>query len=326
MVPPTESASRFRDDLDALVEHPRRLGLAVSGGPDSFALLLLAAAAFPGRVEAATVEHGFRVEGPAEAALVARHCAVLGVPHEILPVRVVTTGEGLQAAAREARYAALGAWMVRLGLPALLTAHHADDQAETLLMRLMRGSGIAGLAGIRASGPVPGNNGAEMMYRPLLGWRRSELADIVTAAGLEAVHDPSNLDERFDRVRVRRGLAQAPWLDPAAIARSAAALAEAENALEHTVDQLFASRVVPDGEALILDAANLPPELSRRLALRCMRAVAPGAAPRGQQLTALLADLYRGATTTLCSVKCSGEGPFRFEPAPPRRVRPRDGA
>ncbi|HZU63565.1 MAG TPA: tRNA lysidine(34) synthetase TilS, partial [Novosphingobium sp.] len=145
-----------------------RLGLAVSGGPDSLALLLLAHAAWPGRVAAATVDHGLRPESAGEAAEVARICAGLGVAHATLPVSI---GPGnIQTEARTARYAALAQWMAAEGLAALATAHHADDQAETLLLRLNRASGVAGLAGVRARALVPGSR--LLLLRPLLGWRR----------------------------------------------------------------------------------------------------------------------------------------------------------
>lgn len=314
--PAVDQVARFRRDLEALTDPPApRLAVAVSGGPDSLALLLLAAAAFPGRVAAATVDHGLRSEAAAEAALVASHCADLGVPHETLIVEVATAGEGLQAAARDARYAALAAWMARHGLPILLTGHHLDDQAETLLMRLGRGSGVAGLAGIRASAPLPGGG---TVHRPLLGWRRTELAAIVAATGWEAVADPSNDDDRFARTQVRRHLEQSAWLDPPALARSAAALADAEEALQRFTEDLASARIVRRADAITADLAGLPAEIARRLLLRCLRLVAPDAAPRGEQLAALLASLRRGETATLAGVKCSGGGTYRFTSAPPR--------
>lgn len=190
--------------------------------------MLLAHAALPEQVEAATVDHGLRPGSADEAAMVARTCASLGVPHATLSV---TVDEGnLQAQAREARYASLNDWAAERNLGALVTAHHADDQAETLLMRLNRGSGVAGLAGIRARGIVPGQR--LPLLRPLLGWRRAELAEVVAAAGLEAAADPSNFDERFDRVRLRLALLEADWLDPTALARSAVHLADADAALD----------------------------------------------------------------------------------------------
>lgn len=206
-------------------------------------MLLLAHAAFPGRFQVATVDHGLRRESAAEAELVAAQCQRLGVAHSTLAVLV---GQGnLQDQARRARYDALGAWLRERGLAAILTAHHADDQAETMMMRLNRGSGVRGLAAIRRSGPV-GAEGA-LAVRPLLDWRASELADIVRASGLIPVRDPSNGDPRFDRARMRAALAAADWLDPLAIARSARHLAEAESALEWMVAETWRREVEPDG-------------------------------------------------------------------------------
>lgn len=320
-VPPPDLVSRFRLDLEAVAGADRgRIALAVSGGPDSLALLLLAHRAFPGEVEAATVDHGLRSESKAEAEAVARLCAGLGVPHQILAVRVEPSGEGLQSAARAARYAALADWMDSQGLRRLLTAHHSDDQAETFLMRLNRGSGVAGLAGVRADGPVPGTDGRLRLSRPLLGWRRSELAALVAAAGVEAASDPGNSDERFDRVRIRNRLAEAPWLDPAALARSAALLAEAEAALDWTAKAMFAARAEVEEDAVTLRPNGLPPELLRRLVQRCLVQMVPGACPRGEKLATFIAALERGGAATLCEVKGRGGEIWRFEPAPPRRT------
>ena len=301
-----ELAARFRADLEALTgAAPTRLGLAVSGGPDSLALLLLAHAAYPGRVHAATVDHGLRPESAAEAAFVAGLCGELGVPHVILAANM-TDKVNVQAAARARRYALLGRWAGEIEAGCLLTAHHLDDQAETLVMRLLRGSGLAGLAGIRAVNPP--------LVRPLLGWRRDELAAVVRAAGVDPVADPSNQDERFDRARIRRRLAEAQWLDPAPLARSAAALAEAEEALEWAVERLWRERV----DGLTLDPAGLPAELRRRLVLRLLATIG-GPPPRGEEVGRLLATLDGGGTATLAGVKCVGGTRWRFAPAPPRR-------
>jgi tRNA(Ile)-lysidine synthase len=221
-----------------------RIGLAVSGGPDSVALLLLADAAFPGMVEAATVDHGLRPESADEAMLVARHCADLGVPHAVLPVQVAAGN--LQDRARAARYAALGEWLEERGLEALLTAHQLDDQAETLLMRLNRGSGVRGLASIRGRTGIPGHPAP--LLRPLLGWRRAELAAVVERAGLEAAVDPSNDDERFDRVRIRQELARADWILPEGLARSAQLLGQAADVIEHAVGREWTECVVTAGD------------------------------------------------------------------------------
>ena len=237
--PDPARVERFRADLARVWPEDTRLGVAVSGGPDSLALLLLAHAALPGRVEAATVDHALRPESAGEAAMVARVCAAMDVPHATL--RVVVPPGNLQDRARVVRYQALGGWVEARGLGALATAHHMDDQAETLLMRLNRGSGVAGLAGVRALSGIPGTGGK--LIRPLLGWRRAELGAVVRDAGLEPVADPSNLDERFDRVRMRRALAEADWIEVPALARSAGHLAEAAEAIAFMVGREWAECV-----------------------------------------------------------------------------------
>ena len=177
--------------------------------------------------DVATVDHGLRPEAAEECALVERVCTQKGVDCTTLTITVQPGNT--QANARKARYAALGAWAAERGVAAILTAHHADDQAETLLMRLNRGSGLGGLAAIRASTmiapcPVP-------VLRPLLAIRRIELAERLASSGITAAQDQSNLDETYDRVRVRKGLADAGWLDVVALARSARLLAEADATL-----------------------------------------------------------------------------------------------
>lgn len=266
----------------------------MSGGPDSLALLLLARAARPGEVEAATVDHGLRPAAAGEAAEVARVCAGLGVPHRTL---AVTVPEGnVQSEARAARYAALAAWMDQRGLAALLTAHHADDQAETLLLRLNRASGVAGLAGVRAVGQVPGTR--LPLLRPLLGWRRAELAAVVECAGLEAAQDPSNADPRFDRARLRARLAAADWLDIPAIARSAAHLAEADAALDWA-----AAREWQDGvRAGALGSYVYRPQAPRAVALRVLARLVTlmdGTEPRGSAVAQLFDSLVAGQPASI---------------------------
>ncbi|HYD11365.1 MAG TPA: tRNA lysidine(34) synthetase TilS [Allosphingosinicella sp.] len=309
-----ERTARFRADLAALAgPAPAAFGVAVSGGPDSLALLLLAEAAFPGRIEAATVDHGLRPESAAEAALVAEICAARAIPHATLTGPPV---EGnVQAGARALRYELLGGWARERGLGFVLTAHHRDDQAETLLMRLQRGAGLAGLAGIRPRAEI----GGLTVFRPLLGWSRAELAAIVAGAGLVPVEDPSNRDERYDRARLRRQLGGADWLDAAALARSAAALEEAEEALDWTVGQLIAERVEPVLDGLSFDAAGLPPELRRRALLRLLALLVPADPPRGEAVTRLLAALDAGEVATLAGVRCQGGPVWQLAPAPPRR-------
>ena len=197
----------------------------------------------PDRVIAATVDHGLRPEAAEEAAMVARLCAGLAIPHEIVSVAVEPGN--LQDRARDARYAALCRSFGLRGVDTFATGHHADDQAETLLMRLNRGSGLSGLAGIRARRTIVADDplGEYTVVRPLLDWRRAELAAIVSAAGIEPARDPSNEDDRFDRVQVRRALAELSWLDPLAVSRSAEHLQEAERAVEDAVAYVAASAI-----------------------------------------------------------------------------------
>jgi tRNA(Ile)-lysidine synthase len=223
-------AGRFAADLAALWPEAERggpLGLAVSGGADSLALLLLAHAALPGRIAAASVDHGLRPEAASEVALVAGIAGARGIP--FTPLKVSLAPGNVQARAREARYAVLARWAGEGGLGAIATGHHADDQAETLLMRLNRGSGLAGLAGVRPRSTIAASE--VTLLRPLLGWRKAELAAIVAAAGLTPAEDPANTNPDFERARLRLALAGADWLDVPQIAASAAHLAESWQAL-----------------------------------------------------------------------------------------------
>ena len=240
---------RFAADLAALWPQEERggrpLGLAVSGGPDSIALLLLAHAALPGKIAVASINHGLRPEAAGEVALVERIAGERGIPFTALTVTLAPGN--VQAQARAARYAALAEWARTNGLGAVATAHHADDQAETLLMRLNRGSGLAGLAGVRAASRIEGSEVS--LLRPLLGWRKAELAAIVAAAGITPALDPSNTNPDFDRARLRARLAEADWLDPVPIAASAAHLAEGWQALEWYAELDWHEMVMRDDTA-----------------------------------------------------------------------------
>jgi len=317
MVPDAALVDRFRADLDSLSAPGERVGIAVSGGPDSLALLILAAAARPGLVEAASVDHDLRRESRAEAELVASICEQIGVPHAILTAQwEERPSAAIQERAREARYHALGEWVAARKLGALATAHHADDQAETILMRLNRGSGLRGLTGMRGKAQIPGSN--RPLIRPLLGWRRSELKAICKAVSLEPVVDPSNSDDQFERVRVRKAIEDASWLDAGALARSAAHLASAHEALNWVVEGLALARVTDDAEALRVDPNGLPAELQRGLLLHAFaRFHAPE--PRGAELTRAIDALSRDETVTLAGLKLEGGATWRITPAPPRR-------
>jgi tRNA(Ile)-lysidine synthase len=314
--PDPDLVSRFAADLDALAAPGSKLGVAVSGGPDSLALLLLAAAARPKHVEAATVDHGLRPESRAEAEMVASLCERIGVAHAILTVAWPKPPKSnLQARAREARYDLLGDWALDRALPSIATAHHLDDQAETLLMRLARGAGIGGLGATRLSRPLIAN---VQLVRPLLGWRKADLAELVADAGVQPVDDPSNRDPRHDRVRMREWLKRADWADPERLAASANWLNEADEALDWALARLAKARITRAGLTLAIDASEMPRELQRRLLLAAFAQLgAPK--PRGPDLTRALDALRNGGKTTLSGLKLEGGPTWQLRPAPPRR-------
>jgi tRNA(Ile)-lysidine synthase len=313
---------RFRRHLDALVGPDVPIGIAVSGGPDSVALLLLAAEARPLHVEAATVDHALRPESRLEAEMVASLCERLGIPHSILTATwEAKPATAIQERARAVRYRLLGQWAVDRGLGALLTAHHLDDQAETLLMRLARGAGVRGLAGMRPIARVPG--GKLALVRPLLGWRRSELEAVCAAAEVEPAQDPSNSDEQFERVRVRRALAQSGWLDPQAIAASAGNLAQADAALYWAATGEWKRSVSLGDGSIVYRPADAPREIRRRIVRRAVLMLATeggGAELRGRELEQVLNALAAGRQATLRGVLCAGGAEWRFSRAPARRT------
>ena len=314
LVPAPDLVARFEADLAALAGPEARLGIAVSGGPDSLALLLLAAAARPGRIEAATVDHQLRRGSREEAEFVHSVCDRLGVPHMILTAKV-ERGASLQAQARAARYGVLGEWAIKRDLAAVATAHHADDQAETLLMRLARGAGLGGLVGVRQTLPL---EAGIAVIRPLLGWRRAELAAIVAAAGITPIDDPANRDPRHDRSRFRGMLADADWADAERLAASAKWLADADEALEWALTPLLGTRLKRQGSALAVDAEGLPRELQRRLLLAGFEQMGAHR-PRGPELDRARKALNAGKTATLSGLKLDPGPPWMLSVAPARR-------
>ena len=319
--PEPDLVARFAEALSRLWPEDGRLGLAVSGGPDSLALLLLAEATIPGRFEVATVDHGLRAASAEECAMVAQVCAEREIPCSTLAVTLASGN--VQSEARKARYAALAAWAEQRVLSAVATAHHADDQAETLLMRLNRGSGLSGLTGVRESRFMP--RSAVSVIRPLLTCRRHELGALVAAAGIEPVQDPSNEDEQFERVRVRKALAQADWLNPDAIAQSAGHLAEADGALHWATDLEWARAVTSSDAEIVYRPTDAPREIRRRIIRRSLLKFATeggGVEPRGRELDQILTALAGGKRATLRGVLCVGGREWRFSRAPARREAP----
>jgi tRNA(Ile)-lysidine synthase len=290
-----------------------RIGIAVSGGADSMALLAAANTCWPGQVEAATVDHGLRPAARVEAEMVAQWCADHAVAHRILTLDKALSGN-LQASAREARYALLERWREERGLAWLATAHQADDQIETIILRLNRGAGVGGLASVRAR--------RGHLLRPLLGEHRATLRAFCVVHDVPFVDDPSNVDERFDRARLRQALAGNQLIDPIGLARSVEALAQADAALSWMTDRIAAeSLTLLDGVAT-LQEGDFPPEILRRLLLRMIAHINPEAEkPRGPSLDQALVQLFDGKVVTLADCILTGGESWTVRRAPPRKSR-----
>jgi len=189
---------------------PRRYAVAVSGGRDSMALMRLAAedAKTGADVLALTVDHGLREGSRAEAEQTAQWCAAAGLPHRLLVWEGDKPATGKQDAARRARYRLLASEAEREGFPAILAAHTADDQAETVFMRLARGAGPQGLSGMASVSRIAAGAGAPLMLvRPLLGATREATRATCEAFAQPFIDDPSNDDPAYERVRARALLA-----------------------------------------------------------------------------------------------------------------------
>jgi len=282
-----------------------RLAVAVSGGGDSLALALLAAEAFPGRVTGLTVDHGLRPDSAAEAEQVARWLAARDIPHVTLRWEGEKPAANIQAEARAARYRLLDDWCAANGVPAVLTAHHRDDVAETFLMRLERGSGLAGLAAIAPARRLPQGT---WLLRPLLDVSRAQLQQVLEARGQAWIEDPSNRNERFARARVRRWLAEQlePALFAARVAASARHLAAANDAMGWVVQRHVDAHVRAEETAggLVIDDLRgfleVPDEIVRRALALCLDRVGTArSAPRGEELERLITALRRGQSATL---------------------------
>jgi tRNA(Ile)-lysidine synthase len=284
-------SARAAKQLFAELKSAPALVLAVSGGPDSVALMWLAARWQRGltrgpRLTVVTVDHGLRPEAAREAREVKRLAAELGLPHRTLRWRGAKPKAGLPAAAREARYRLLAEAARKVGASHVLTAHTRDDQAETLLMRMLRGSGLAGLS---AMAPLTMRDGI-VLARPLLDVPKAQLIATLRRAGIGFADDPTNRDTTFTRPRLRVLLPQlaAEGGDARNLARLAARLSRANAAVEVLVDgaerflQLKARGDAPQAAARSFEAqivfeakafALLPEEVRLRLLLRAVNAL-----------------------------------------------------
>ncbi len=278
---PDEVAGLF----DALA---RRSGviLAVSGGGDSVALLLAYADWLQARPDrpfslVATIDHGLRADSRTEAETVGRWCAGLGLSHDIVDIAPIDPGRNVQDQARRARYDALMRLAARRGCDTILTAHHRDDQAETLLIRLARGSGVDGLS---AMAPETEWSGIAVM-RPFINIAKERLLATLEARGHPFFDDPSNESDRFLRTRLRKMMPQLArdGLTRERLAATAARLRRARTALEIvTLDHLDRSAVLDPGGFATVDSHALvdaPEEIALRALSRLVLTVGGGPYP-----------------------------------------------
>ncbi|MEO0621314.1 MAG: tRNA lysidine(34) synthetase TilS [Pseudomonadota bacterium] len=295
---------------------PGPLGIAVSGGSDSTALLLIAADWAKGRpLHAVTVDHGLRPESGAEAAGVGRLAARIGIPHTVLHWLDASPGGNLQARAREARHRLIGTWARDLGLSSVLLGHTLDDQAETVVLRMLRGSGLDGLAGMSERSRISGT----LWLRPFLGLSREALRTELRRRGVGWSEDPSNMDPRFDRVRARQALQGlgALGLTAERLAETATRLAADRAVIGELVDMLAgkARRFGAFGEAWLRTdiLVGAPEPIRMRLMAETLRVIGGAAYPtRWDALHALctkaLTPGFGGATLCGCQIAPADDG------------------
>lgn len=272
-IAPTEAKTLFAD-LQAFPV----IALAVSGGPDSTALMLLAARwrdalTTKPKLVAVTVDHGLRKESKGEAAAVARLARKLNISHRTVRWNGRKPSTGVQEKARAARYRLLGEAAQRAGAAHILTAHTLDDQAETVLIRMSRGSGLTGLGAMTRIAPLPPDGKSlVVLVRPLLDITKARLIATLDIAKIPYVDDPSNRNPRFARSRLRgvMGALAEEGLDATRLAQLARRLKRAEGAIEAAVDRAMNELTVelsPPG-SLCIEAsrfADLPAEIALRL-------------------------------------------------------------
>ena len=242
------------NELFAPLEAFARVGIAVSGGPDSIALMILVARwareqKSPPSLFVYSVDHGLRRASQEETAFVAGEAAKLNIPARVLKWEGDKPETGLMAAARATRYRLIGSAMKKDGAEILLTAHHAHDQAETILMRMAHGSGLGGLGGMEMFSTVENIK----ICRPLLQIPPASLGQIVERAGITAVADPSNRDNNFERVRWRKLLPILAdmELDADRFLLFAKRIRRAERSLEEQASKVFSNCSRIDGFGVV---------------------------------------------------------------------------
>ena len=331
------TAAEIRSLFADLADHPVLI-LAVSGGPDSTALMLLAArwrkALRRGpKLMAVTVDHGLRPEARREAAEVQRLARSLGIGHRTLRWIGRKPSTGLQEAARLARYRLLAKAAGNAGAQHVLTAHTLDDQAETVLIRLTRGSGMTGLAAMARVASLPGGDDGISLVRPLLDLPKARLLATLRRAGVAFADDPSNRDPRFTRARLRAEMPalEREGLNAGRLVLLARRVRRAEAALEIVVDVAVAELAPlpwPDGGPIVLPDWRfglLPSELALRFLGRAVAHAGNEGPVELGKLEALYAaltaspDIARFRRTLAGAVVTRSGGGLTIERAPARR-------
>ncbi len=313
------------------------LVLAVSGGPNSTALMLLAARwrqslkKKPALI-AITVDHGLRREAKQEAAAVGRLARKLGIAHRILRWTGKKPKTGLQEAARAARYRLLAQAARDADASHILTAHTLDDQAETVLIRLSRGSGLTGLGAMQRVSPLPGA-GAGQIVRPLLDVPKSRLIATLKAAKIPFAEDPSNRDPRFTRARLRGLMPELAreGLDARRLSLLARRLKRADAAIETACDRAMAELADEAPGHIAFQAQGfslLPNEIALRLIGRAVTRLGDEGPVELGKLEALKDALDTAQTTgahfrrsLAGAIVTLGPGQIAVERAPPRHGR-----
>lgn len=255
---PSEALDQSLDRLFAETGSPRRLGIAVSGGSDSLGLMYLLsdwAKERDTRLFVATVDHGLRPEAAAEARIVAALAMELDLPHSVHRWSGWDGSGNLADAARRARYQLLGDWAAAETLDAIALGHTEDDQAETLLMNLARGSGVEGLSGIAETHRRHGYR----IIRPLLGVARSALQHELKGRDITWIDDPSNADPTSERVKARAALANLEPLgiDTRGLTATAGRMSAARQALQARAHNVAEKIVFEEQGDLVVDADGL---------------------------------------------------------------------
>lgn len=303
----------------SLPANTKHLAVALSGGPDSWALALLAhdwCQQNNAQLTALTVDHKLRADSTDEAIAVAAECAKRGIAHAVLTWQHDGISTGLQEAARTARYQLLTDYCRTHNIPLLLTAHHADDQSETVLMRFAKASDVGGLAGLAEASTM---NGITLL-RPLLHCTKQQLVDYATQAGVTFVTDPSNANEKFARVRLRnaRAALEAEGLTTANIVRLSNKMRAADEALDFAMRHMIGAQltVSPYGATSLPLAViqNKPAALVQRALLHIWRTVTGNAGhPIGHdQLQALAQFNERKVTAAGMVLECDGRAMLAY--------------